>query len=175
MKSLSYIIFFTCIVSLSHGYAQVPVFVPEEWSGNATLVYTVKEGSKFFTELRHEARISKGHGTATTNYKMRIQNTESEETGSSQGSGPTSLNINFDLPNYSFSLPTPASAGKASRTIKNGGTETYTIGEEESAIMVDNQKLGKNMNVLSGKFEENSTKDGSTSTLTITWNFSRKP
>ena len=174
-KITAFVLLFFGLLSLYQAYGQViPFFEPHEWSGTATMVYTVKDKGHF-SETRYEAKISKGKGTATTDERIHFQGKEDEVKGQSHGSGPTDLTIFFleDPPGYEINIPTPASTGSSTRTIKNGGSETSIMGHEESMIMIPRQPLGANVDVLSGQFEVRS-KDG-VAVQIFTWNFYRGP
>ncbi|HYJ37296.1 MAG TPA: hypothetical protein VEV87_01720, partial [Chitinophagaceae bacterium] len=155
-------------------YAQaIPYFQAEEWSGTATLTYTVR-GAKFFSEQKFTATISKGIGTAKSSSRFSVQRSDKSEKGSAQGEGPSSLEIGFndDPPTYSIHIPVPAALGTQTVTY-NSGSETSPYGEEESAIMISDQKLPKNTDVLSGKIEESGSGNDQQTLLVITWNFYR--
>lgn len=175
MKRQPCIILTALLFAQVENYGQViPVFEAEEWSGTATMVYTVR-GKNFFSEIRHEAKISKGVGTATTSLNFHSETKERVETGQASGDGESSLFIGFgeDPPTYTISLPTPAAFGKMTVSIKGGGVETLPMGHDESSIMIPEQKLGSNPDILTGSYEIHSKEDENTTVQTFTWSFHR--
>ncbi len=156
----------------------------------------IHKSHDLFSELRMEATITKGLGVATSTFTKREQRKsseqiagktyETEETdgGESKGSAPTELSIMYMEENntYSITVPTPATTGTATRIYnckgceKNPEPNTYSIGQDESLIMVEDQKLGTNPNILAGEIvDKHENENGEISETIIRWSFLRGP
>ncbi len=150
-----------------------------------------------FHELRMGASITKGKGTATSTYTKREKSIrrekvagkeyeyEDKHVGSANGSKTTELEILFNEEDntYSINVPTPGYSGTATRTYTcSCGPEgslppkDYSMGGEESLIMVEDQKLGSNPNILAGEIVDRSeTENGGVSEIITRWSFVRGP
>jgi hypothetical protein len=156
----------------------------------------IHKSHNLFSELRMEATITKGKGVATTTFSKRdlsrkteqiagkTYETEETDGGASHGSAPTELSIVYleESNSYSITVPTPATTGTATRIYnckgcaKNPEPNTYSIGQEESLIMVEEQKLGTNPNILAGEIVDRDENANGEITETITrWSFVRGP
>jgi hypothetical protein len=149
----------------------------------------------FYDQLM-EAKLSNGKGIAKTTVSLLDTSYNGEKIGSrtveqwqidkgnAQGNGNTELSINIDgkSKTYSIEVPIPGSEGTKIRTsiCKGCGQPppapvTMKMGEDETSIMVEDEKLGVNPDVLTGeKTERKKVDNGEGEEITITrWMFTR--
>ncbi len=149
-----------------------------------------------FYEQRMEAKLINSKGTATfdvslidTNYNRekegsRIIEQWETEKGSAAGSADAQVSIFIDqsAKTYSIEVPIPAATGNKIKTIKCNGCGqpdaapvTSSMGEDETSIMVESEKLGVNPNILTGKKTERKQIDNGEGEEIITtqWKFTR--
>jgi hypothetical protein len=146
--------------------------------------------------LRMQASIANGKGTAVSTYTSKsvtrhretvagkTYETEDKHEGSGNGTKATELEIGVDEDNktYNITVPAPGFTGMGTRTYSCKGCDyepsssTYAVGGEESMIMVEDQKLGKNPNVLTGEITKRTeNENGEVSETIIRWSFMRGP
>lgn len=143
-----------------------------------------------------DAKVTDDKGTATSSitlldtsyYREQIGSRTVEQwtidKGNAQGSGNTDVNISINpgTNTYSIEVPIPATTGNKTRTnlCKGCGQQpdaptTSGMGEDETSILVEDQKMGNDPNVLTGeKTERKKIDNGEGEEVSITkWMFTK--
>ena len=156
---------------------------------------TIYNEYEVYNEHRMEATFNLGNGTGqqSTHYSERKLNRErivnkvvedeSNTISQSFGSGASHLSINVDEDEktYFIEASIPQSNGQSATTysckgcIAAAAPQKSKVMQEETMILVEDQKLGDNPNVLSGEIREETTVDGTVDLLLIQWSFIKGP
>lgn len=170
------------------------------WTGNISfsqITYDTVHGVHYcgwendtsWSNWSMEASIINNNGTAKSSFNSYKRGNGYDtcmaasgaikDTAYATGQAATELELGIDkeAKEYGFTVDIPSCTGKHKRkTYKNGildENSTEDTGEDQSQIRVDNQKLGSNPNILSGRIELHDRKEGHDFIQIWKWNLKK--
>lgn len=140
------------------------------WTGTVSFLEKQTGKEIKISEWRMEAKIVNNKATAVHSFKFSDVNNNTSDCKNEEET-ELELGIDYDLGTYGITVPMPGCYGKQI----SGGSTTDFAKTDETAISIDNQKLGKDPNILEGTITEKSgsESDGTLTVTTYTWHLVR--
>ena len=140
------------------------------WTGTVSFLETQTGKEIEVSEWKMEAKIINNKTTAVHSFKFRDKN---DNISDCRNEDQTELEVGIDYGagTYGITVPMPGCYGKQI----SGGTTRDFAKSDETAISIDNQKLGKDPNILEGTIttKDVAETDGIVTTTTYKWRLVR--